>query len=116
MYRFDQARKAHFEFIERWSAVSPATAALLTADRLAGVDAPRYAGYIEAVDRFEDRWRALFVPAIMGQQTASNDIRPPAMSPLPAPETAWPVILRQLLSAILLLLALIILRKRFARP
>jgi ABC-2 type transport system permease protein len=116
MYRFDQARKAHFEFIERWSAVSPAAATMLTADRLAGVDAPRYAGYIEAVDRFEDLWRALFVPEIMAAQTASNDARPPVMAPLPAPETVWPLILRQLLSAILLLLALIILRKRFARP
>ncbi len=118
MYRFDEVRKAHFEFMERWSALSPALAAVLTADRLAGIDAPRYAEYIQAVNQFEDRWRAFFVPGIMGQQgaSASDDKQQPVMTPLPTTETVWTVIARQSLSGILLLLALITLRKQFERP
>lgn len=65
MYRFDGARQAQFEFLERWSWLSPAMAAVQMADRLAGIDAPRYAAYIQAVDHFEDRWREFFVPRIM---------------------------------------------------
>ncbi len=118
MYRFDEVRKAHFEFMERWSALSPALAAVLTADRLAGIDAPRYAEYIHAVDQFEDRWRAFFVPGIMGQQgaSASDYERQPVLESLPMTESVWTVILRQSLSGILLLLALITLRKQFGRP
>jgi ABC-2 type transport system permease protein len=35
------------------------------ADRLAGIDAPRYAEYVESVNRFEDQWRDYFAPKIM---------------------------------------------------
>ncbi len=118
MYRFDEVRKAHFEFMERWSAFSPALSALLTADRLAGIDAPRYAEYIQAVNRFEDRWRAFFVPGIMGQQdgTVLADEKLPVLESLPETETVWTVILRQSLIGILLLWALITLRSQFGRP
>lgn len=118
MYRFDEVRKAHVEFMERWSALSPALAAMLTADRLAGVDAGRYAEYIQAVNQFEDRWRAFFVPGIMGQQGASvsDDKQQPVMNPLSTTETVWTVITRQSLGGVLLLLALIRLRKQFERP
>jgi ABC-2 type transport system permease protein len=47
------------------------------ADCLAGIDAPHYADFIQAVNQFEDQWRDYFVPKIMGampwseqQQTA----------------------------------------------
>jgi ABC-2 type transport system permease protein len=66
MYQFDQARKTQFEFMERWSGLSPALGVILMADRLAGIDAPRYADFIKAVNQFEDQWRDLFVPVIMG--------------------------------------------------
>jgi len=118
MYRFDEVRKAHFEFMERWSALSPGLAAVLTADRLAGIDAPRYAEYIQTVNRFEDRWRAFFVPGIMGRQdgAVSADKKPPVLESLPETETVRTVILRQTLIGILLLWALITLRSRFGKP
>ncbi len=118
MYRFDEVREAHFEFMERWSAFSPGLAAVLMADRLAGVDAPRYAEYIQAVNQFEDRWRAFFVPGIMGRQgmSAADYEQLPVLKPLPTAEIVWTVILRQLLSGILLLFVLITLRKQFGRP
>jgi ABC-2 type transport system permease protein len=65
MYQFDQARKAQFEFMERWSILSPALGLVLMADRLAGIDAPRYADFINAVNQFEDQWRDFFVPLVM---------------------------------------------------
>ncbi len=118
MYRFDEVRKAHFEFMERWSAFSPGLAAVLTADRLAGVDAPRYAQYIQTVNQFEDRWRAFFVLGIMGKQgmSPSDYEHLPEVKPLPTTETVWTIILRQSLIGILLLLVLITLRNRFGKP
>jgi len=65
MYQFDQARKTQFEFMERWSGLSPTLGVILMADRLAGIDAPRYADFIKAVNQFEDQWRDFFVPLIM---------------------------------------------------
>ncbi|MDP3840456.1 MAG: DUF3526 domain-containing protein, partial [Methylococcales bacterium] len=47
MYQFDAVRKNQFEFMERWSAASPALAVILMADPLAGIDAPRYAEFIQ---------------------------------------------------------------------
>lgn len=118
MYRFDEVRKAHFEFMERWSALSPALAAVLTADRLAGIDAPRYAEYIQAANQFEDRWRAFFVPGIMGKQGMSppDYEQLPVVKALPRADMVWTVILRQSLNGILLLLVLIALRKQFGKP
>ncbi|MGZ4955749.1 MAG: DUF3526 domain-containing protein, partial [Methylobacter sp.] len=117
MYRFDEARKAHFEFMERWSALSPSLAAVLTADRLAGIDAPRYAEYIQQANEFEDRWRAFFVPRIMDKQNMPLDHQQlPEAKPLPMAETVWTVILSQSLTGTLLLLVLVTLRKRFGKP
>lgn len=118
MYRFDEARKAHFEFMERWSALSPGLAAVLTADRLAGIDAPRYAEYVQSVNRFEDRWRAFFVPGIMsGQNVSAADYEYlPVMKPLPTTKTVWTVILRQALTGILLSLLLVVLRNQLEKP
>ncbi|MGZ5619996.1 MAG: DUF3526 domain-containing protein [Methylobacter sp.] len=118
MYRFDEVRKAHFEFMERWSAFSPGLAAVLTADRLAGIDAPRYAEYIQETNEFEDRWRAFFVPKIIAKQgmSRSDYEHPPEVKPLPMAETVWTVILSQSLIGMLLLLVLVTLRKRFGRP
>jgi ABC-2 type transport system permease protein len=73
MYRFDSARGAQFEFLESWSWLSPAMAALQMADRLAGIDAPRYAEYIQAVNGFEDQWRGYFVPKIMTDTIWSDE-------------------------------------------
>lgn len=118
MYRFDEVRKAHFEFMERWSALSPGLAVVLTADRLAGIDAPRYAEYIDTVNQFEDRWRAFFVHRIIGKQamSASDDQQQPIFKPLLTATAAWTVLVRQLLVGIFLSGLLIRLRKRFAKP
>jgi ABC-2 type transport system permease protein len=118
MYRFDEVRKAHFEFMERWSALSPGLSSVLTADRLAGIDAPRYAGYIDAANQFEDRWRAFFVPKIIAKQTMlpTDYEYLPEAKPLPAFEAVSTVMAGQSLTGIVLLLALIMLRSRFGRP
>jgi ABC-2 type transport system permease protein len=118
MYRFDEVRKAHFEFMERWSALSPTLAVVLTADRLAGIDAPRYAEYIQSVNEFEDRRRAFFVPGIMsGHSPSVADYEYlPVVKPLPTTEIVWMVILGQFLTGILLSLALITLRNRLEKP
>ncbi|WP_340120713.1 DUF3526 domain-containing protein [Methylobacter svalbardensis] len=118
MYRFDEVRKAHFEFMQRWSALSPGLAVVLTADRLAGIDAPRYAEYIDTVNQFEDRWRAFFVRRIIGKQamTTSDYQQQPIFTPLLTAATAWTVLVRQLLVGIFLSGGLIMLRNRFAKP
>lgn len=71
--RFDEARKRQFEFMERWSSLSPALGLILMADRLAGIDAPRYADFVKSVNQFEDQWRDFFVPLIMGSDSWSED-------------------------------------------
>jgi len=45
--------------------LSPGLALVLAGDRLAGADAAHHARYVEEVDRFEERWRDLLVPAVM---------------------------------------------------
>ncbi len=71
MRRFDHARAAQAASIEEAAWLSPSLALMLWADRLAGIDAARYSRYIDAVDRFEDRWRAFFVPRIMSYRGVS---------------------------------------------
>ena len=73
MYQFDSARKTQLEFIERWSCFSPALGVILMADRLAGIDAPRYADLIHEVNQFEDQWRNYFVPLVMAAAPWSED-------------------------------------------
>jgi ABC-2 type transport system permease protein len=71
MRSFDTARAVQAAALERWSWASPTLALMLLADRLAGIDAARYVRYIDAVDRFEDRWRAFFVPRVMAYRGAT---------------------------------------------
>lgn len=119
MYQFDQARKAQFEFMERWSGLSPALGVILMADRLAGIDGPRYADFIKAVNRFEDQWRDLFVPLIMGdipwtdeQQKAAPQFDFRVEDNQSDCVRLW---LTQLGTAVALLTLLFILRSRFGK-
>lgn len=66
-------RASRFATFERRTLLSPAMALIITAaDRLAGSDMPRYAGYATAVDHFEDVWRGFFVPKIMSYRGLSS--------------------------------------------
>lgn len=65
MQEFEMAKQEQSLFLERWAMLSPPMATVLAADRLAGIDASRYAGYIRSVNEFEDRWREFFMPRIM---------------------------------------------------
>ena len=82
MRRFDQSRAAQAAAVEQRAWLSPPLALVLVADRLAGIDAARYARYIDAVDRFEDRWRAFILPRIMAYRgvTASELSRMPVFA------------------------------------
>lgn len=62
---FDEARARQAAMMEQRAWLSPPLALMMLADRLAGADAQRYARYVDAVDRFEDRWRAFFMQRIM---------------------------------------------------
>lgn len=65
MLAFAEQQARQLRFAERWAWTSPALALTIAGDRLAGIDAERYAAYFAAVNRFEDRWRAFFVPRVM---------------------------------------------------
>jgi len=65
MRRFDQARAAQDDFLRRHAWLSPSLSMVLVAESLAGIDAERYRRYADAVDGFEDAWRAFVTPAIM---------------------------------------------------
>ena len=65
MTGFDHARSRRMEAIEPATWLSPGLALVLAGDRLAGADAAHHARYVEEVDRFEERWRDLLVPAVM---------------------------------------------------
>ena len=67
MMQFETHRAERFGFMQRWCWASPALALALAADRLSGLDAPRRAGFVAAVDAFEDRWREYFLPQIMAR-------------------------------------------------
>ncbi|TPQ29881.1 DUF3526 domain-containing protein [Methylomonas koyamae] len=72
MLQFETHRAEQFGFMQRWSWTSPALAVALMADRLSGLDAPRHASFVAAVNDFEDRWRAYFVPSIMARAAWSE--------------------------------------------
>ena len=65
MRQFDAARARQVDMLESHAWLSPPLAMLLAADRLAGIDAPRYLRYVDAVNAFEDEWRGFLVPRIM---------------------------------------------------
>jgi ABC-2 type transport system permease protein len=119
MYQFDAVRKSQFEFMERWSAASPALAVILMADRLAGIDAPRYADFIHQVNQFEDQWRDFFVPNIMADNAWTQEQQQTAptfsVDTLNKPITCWYLSLIQLITAIVLFSVLFLLRRRFAK-
>lgn len=119
MYRFDSARQAQFEFLEAWSWLSPALAAVQMADRLAGIDAPRYAEYIQAVNHFEDHWRDYFVPKIMSDSAWNDELshdQPRFAFAYPAnPAACQSLIAGQAALALLLLVVLFVSRRRFAK-
>lgn len=84
MAAFDETRARRFVLLERWSWLSPGLALAMTADRLAGIDAPRYARHVNAVNSYEDAWRAYFVPRIMSYRglTAEHYDKLPMFQPL----------------------------------
>jgi ABC-2 type transport system permease protein len=120
MLAFDEARSRQIEFMERWSWLSPSLAAVLVADRLAGIDASAYLDYTRAVNAFEDEWRAFFVPRIM----AGTQLQPGELQGLPAfkypraiaGNAPWRVSLELMLLAAALAAAVFAARHRFARP
>ncbi|RST50400.1 DUF3526 domain-containing protein [Variovorax sp. MHTC-1] len=93
MAAFDETRARRFVLLERWSWLSPGLALAMTADRLAGIDAPRYARHVNAVNSYEDAWRAYFVPRIMSYRglTAEHYDKLPMFQPLAmrADRTRW---------------------------
>ncbi len=72
MLTFEEVRKQQFEFMQHWTFVSPGLAVVFLADRLAGIDAPRYSTFINDINQFEDQWRDYFVPRIMTEQPWSD--------------------------------------------
>jgi ABC-2 type transport system permease protein len=93
MAAFDETRAHRFVLLERWSWLSPGLVLAMTADRLAGIDAPRHARHVNAVNSYEDAWRAYFVPRIMSYRglTAENYDKLPVFQPLAsrADGTGW---------------------------
>jgi ABC-2 type transport system permease protein len=65
MLRFDETRARQYAEQARLSGFSPASALVIAAEQLAGVDAPRYARYVHGINAYEDAWRSYFVPRIM---------------------------------------------------
>ena len=91
MAEFDETRARRFVLLERWSWLSPGMALAMTADRLAGIDAPRYARHVKAVNSYEDAWRAYFVPRVMSYRglTAEHYDKLPMFEPVAIrPESA----------------------------
>jgi ABC-2 type transport system permease protein len=117
--QFDAARQAQFEFMQRYSFLSPALNVVLSADQLAGIDAPRYAGFIDLVNQFEDQWRRYFVPHLMaGDQLSPADYQMmPSFNPQSLTATANGLRSIQLLSLALIGFGLVIgLREQFGKP
>lgn len=119
MVQFDEARKHQFEFMERWSGLSPALGLILMSDRLAGIDAPRYAEFVHAVNQFEEQWRGFFVPLIMANAPWSDDLQN-SLPQFVVPEDgdsleSLSLPISQLKIAMILLVLLIGLRSRFAK-
>lgn len=116
---FDRVRATRFEQAQRWAWLSPSLSLLLAADRLAGSDAPRYAGFMAQVDRFEAQWRAFFVPRIMSYRgVAPGEYRdaPRFAWTEGARVPAWHGGLQQLGLAAAMLGLIFLFRARLARP
>lgn len=117
---FDRTRAQRFEYAENRAWLSPPLSLLLAAERLAGHDAPRYARYMEQVNRFETQWRDFFVPRIMSYRGVlphdyANAPRF-AWADNPSWRAVWRGGLQQLALAAALLGLLWRCRARLARP
>ncbi|WP_159595385.1 DUF3526 domain-containing protein [Hydrogenophaga sp. BPS33] len=66
MEDFDHVRARRYLWLEQRAWLSPSLALAMVADRLAGIDAPRYRRHVQQVNAFEDAWRDFFVPHLMG--------------------------------------------------
>jgi ABC-2 type transport system permease protein len=73
MEDFDHARAQRFVELERWAWLSPNLALAMVADRLAGIDAPRYLRHVQRVNAYEDAWRDFFVPRVMSYRGLTAD-------------------------------------------
>ncbi|WNV06601.1 DUF3526 domain-containing protein [Candidatus Methylospira mobilis] len=119
--QFDAVRQAQFELMRRYAFLSPALAVLLNADQLAGIDATRYAAFVDAVNRFEDQWRDYFVPRLMGggKLTADDYRAMPAFDPgalASGGENSLGIVIKLLTTAFAGLLLAAGLRKYLSRP
>jgi ABC-2 type transport system permease protein len=117
--QFYAVRQTQFEFMQRYGFLSPALSVVLSADQLAGIDAPRYAGFIDLVNQFEDQWREYFVPHLMaGDKLSPADYQAmPSFNPQSLTATANGLSLIKLLTVALLGFGLVVcLRKQLAKP
>lgn len=98
MLRFEEARARRYLEVEKWGSLSPASALVVSAEQLAGIDALRYAQYVRQINRYEDAWRAHFVPRIMSyasllpaeiRQTPRPSIEAPRSSAMSAIVGLW---------------------------
>lgn len=71
--RFDRLRAQRSREAAGWLWASPALALQSTAQDLAGFGPARLDRHFDAVDRFEDRWRAFFVPRIMAYRALTKE-------------------------------------------
>ena len=106
MESFDEARARRFAWLEHRNWLSPNLALAMAADRLAGIDAPRYLRHVQRVNSYEDAWRDFFVPRIMSYQgLAAEDFDRLPRFEAPSDASTWEV-LRQVLLLSLVALAL----------
>ena len=117
MRAFDDSRARQAETMEGGSFLSPGLALVMGADRLAGIDAPRYLRYVDAVNRHEDAWRAFLVPRIMGYRGLGVDdvARLPRFDPASIPDRSALTPLWRLAGLCLVLLGLVVAGRRGLR-
>jgi ABC-2 type transport system permease protein len=90
--RFHECRARQAALVQRWAWWSPGLALVLWGERSAGTDAQSHLRYLQAVDDFEDRWRAFLVPHVMGRQGIGADAlqQLPRFRPPEVARAAWP--------------------------
>ena len=71
--RFDDQLRAQQLLVDRFGPISPAVAAYEGFSSLAGNGSRRYLAFKGQVDSFHDRWRAYFVPRILGGIAMSEE-------------------------------------------
>jgi ABC-2 type transport system permease protein len=71
--RFGECRAQQAALVQRWAWLSPGLALVLWGEQSAGTDAQSHLRYLQAVDEFEDRWRAFLVPQVMSRQGIGAD-------------------------------------------